>query len=426
MNKYLPSDVTGVSPASLQVRFDALRDTPELIESLSVRLPTLRHILANMRAGVVPLMPSSHPGSFGNFVRLPNHYRSVCFKLPGTASEPGVDGVVVLKGTEPLLPDFPQYLDWMLRAPFRGSYLSLGLYFPLEMKLPPGAMWIEECVLEQKISSQVQQRYLAQYGYLARLPVPLFVFELTAEQVESYREVVRARLSADAFSRIDAKVRGGLGVEVYYYPSLPIRVADLPELDVKAFSAVSSAETLKATFDAWIQLMAELLGLGYMPSAPWNRGMGGYVDPGNACIDGGFNDLVTIVPFDSIPSEYLFWRSLRQSIQMLAHSVAAMCVAVTETRAPLPSEPPAAAVEYVTEELRHRIRSEQQNTQDLDPRLTRFFEVPSVTDLLRHLRDIQRPGRAAQYRPPASSISPPSNSKVGAAAPSETHETIGA
>ena len=54
-------------------------------------------------------------------------------------------GAIVFKGTEPLLPDFPEYLDWMLQAQFRASRLPLGLHFALDMKLPPGAMWIEEC-----------------------------------------------------------------------------------------------------------------------------------------------------------------------------------------------------------------------------------------------------------------------------------------
>ena len=56
----------------------------------------------------------------------------------------------------------------------------------------------------------------------------------------------------------------------------------------------------KAGF-VWAQLMAEMLCLGYMPYASWHHGMGGCVDSGNVCIDGGFNDLLTLVPFDAIP-----------------------------------------------------------------------------------------------------------------------------
>jgi hypothetical protein len=355
------------------------------------------------------LVPHARIGAVGGFVRIPNHYRSVTCLIP--SGETGdATGAIVFKGTEPLLPDFPDYLDWMLRAPFRGSSLPLGLHFSLDMRLPPGAMWIEECLLEQEITLRIQREYLAQHGRLARLPVPLFVFELTAAQVERYRGLVRARLSPATFSRIEAKVAGGLGVEVYYYPTPPVRAADLLVMDArKGFRAVLSPEALEATFSGWIRLMADLLALGYMPYAPWNHGMGGCVDPGNTCIDGGFNDLLTIVAFDSIPGEHLFWRGLGQSIQMLAGSVVAMCAAASDTGAPSLPEPPAAAVTYVTEGLREHIRSQQGNTQALDP----------------HLRETQREATAAQFRWPAFSTPTPAESAPGVESRSRSPEVMG-
>jgi hypothetical protein len=409
MNNYFSDCLVaaGASCTAADVHFDAWRDTPELIEALRTGLPMVGDLLEDLRTAAVPLMPSSEVGSFGNFRRLPNHYRSVCLAVPGSDGEAGGGGVIAFKGTEPLLPDFPQYLDWMLAAQFRSSYLPLGLHFPLEMKLPPGAMWIEECVLEQRVTSAIQRRYLARHGRLARLPLPLFVFQFTAEQTERYRQLVRHRLSPGAFSRIEAKVADGLGVEVYYYPGAPLRAADLVAMDLNdGLRAMLTADALEATFTDWIQLMADLLALGYMPYAPWNHGMGAYVDPGNACIDGGFNDLLTIVAFDSMPNEDVFWRGLGQSIQMLASSAMAMCTAATGTRPPLQSEP-VAAIAYVTEGLRERIRAEHLSGADLDPRLVRFFERPSVEDLFRQLRDIPRAGRPVQYRRPDSREPPP-------------------
>jgi hypothetical protein len=286
----------------------------------------------------------------------------------------------------------------MLRAPFRTSHLPLGLYFPLEMKLPPGAMWIGECILEQQITSKIQLEYLAHYGRLARLPVPLFVYELTPEQVQGYEVLAQTRMSATAFERVQGKIADGLGVEVYYYPSLPVRAADLFVSSVKsAFKSALSAAALEATFNGWIRLLAEMLPLGYMPYAPWNHGMGACVDPGNACIDGGFNDLLTVVPFDSIPTEQLFWRSLVSSTQMLASSIVVMCAAATDTRPSSPSDPPAVAVAYVTERLRPHIRPERCIGHEIDPRLRRFCEMPSIEDVFRYLRETHREGNAAQF-----------------------------
>lgn len=389
------TNAPGFSKAKLSSHFDVERDTPDVFEAVVSDFPAIVQIVASLRCSL-PLAPHARIGAVGGFVRIPNHYRSVACLIPSHETGNGM-GAIVFKGTEPLLPDFSDYLEWMLTAPFRGSYLPLGLHFPLEMKLPPGAMWIEECVLEQDVTSRIQSEYLAQYGRLARLPVPLFVFELGQDQVQQYRALIRARVSAATFSRIEAKLAGGLGVEVYYYPSLPVRAADLFVTEIRTSCASTlTSQALEETFGAWIRLMADMLHLGYMPYAPWNHGMGACVDPGNACIDGGFNDVLTIVPFDSIPSESLFWRSLGQSIQMLASSVGVTCAAAAEASPRFQPEPPAAAVAYVTEALREHIRSHVPERRAVDPRLLRFFERPAVEDIFRHQREAQRERSAAQ------------------------------
>jgi hypothetical protein len=218
---------------------------------------------------------------------------------------------------------------------------------------------------------------------------------------------------------MEAKVSGGLGVEVYYHPSLPVRAADLlvNEVRTSCASALTSG-ALDETFVNWIRLMADLLTLGYMPYAPWNHGMGACVDAGNACIDGGFNDLLTIVPFDSIPNEHLFWRALAQSIQMLAGSIVAMCSAAANMR-PQP-EPAAAAVAYVTERLREQFRLERRDKESANVRLLRFFDVPSADDVFRHLREMHRDGSSAQFGwPAAAEARPDADSR------SELPETLG-
>ena len=381
----------------LQPRFDAGRDTPALIDAVAAQCPPIREVMSSLRSSL-PLAPHSRPGSMGSFLRIPNHYRSVSVVLASDNAVNPVAGVVVFKGTEPLLPDFAEYVDWMLRAPFRASYLPLGLHYPLDMKLPPAAMWIEECVLEQEIASAIQLDYFRHYGRLARLPVPLFVYELTSAHVQRYEAIVRARLSAAAFKRIEAKVADGLGIEVYYYPTLPVRAADLYVPDVKAaFRSDLRADVLDGTFNNWIRLLAEMLHLGYMPFAPWNHGMGACVDPGNACIDGGFHDLLTLVPFTSIPNEHLFWRSLSTSIQMLASTVIAMSSVASDVKSSSQSDPIGVALAYVMERLRAHIRSDRCNRHPVDSRLLRFFDAPSVEDVFRHLRETHRDGTPAQF-----------------------------
>lgn len=382
-----PEGSAGSGSARLQAVFDAEADSPELLAHAVLKVPQLLDVMASLREAL-PLVSHSGVGPSGRFYRLPNHYRSVSFMLP--ASEDEVNsanpGVIVFKGTEPLLPDFSEYYDWMLGARFRSSSLPLGLHFPLDMKLPPAAMWIEECLAEQAISSKIQRQYLHRYGQLARLPLPLFVFKLTPEQLRGYEECISSRISADAMWKIRNKLADGLGVEVYYYPELPVRVADLFVGNVRdVFKPLLASESVETTCESWVLLFARLLCLGYMPFAPWHHGMGGCVDAGNVCIDGGFNDLLTVVSFDTIPDEHLFRRSLQGSIQMLAESISALSAASMGTTVSAENEVVSLAVSFVTDRLRHHIMGADQGRHALDGRLVHFFHNPGVADILRQL-----------------------------------------
>lgn len=397
----------GSDRAVLPVRFDIERDTPAVFAALASDVPEIGQIVASLRDGL-PLAPHCRIGAAGGFMRIPNHYRSVSWLFPSSDTV-GRSGAIVFKGTEPLLPDFPEYFEWMLRAPFRSSYLPMALHFPLEMKLPPGTMWLEECLLEREITSRVQAEHLAHYHQLARLPVPLFVYQLTEEQVQRYRSVVQVGVPSSAFKRCEAKVAGGLGVEVYYYPSLPVRASDLLVDEIKrGCKSALEPEALDATFTEWVELMARMLHLGYMPYAPWNHGMGACVDPGNACIDGGFNDLLTLVPCSSIPGELLFRRSLATSIQLLSSSVMAVCSAVTGVSVSPQAEPLTVATEYVTARLRAQVLGVSPGTHhQVDARLRRYFETPSAQDVCQQLGETRRDTASTQFRPSSTNAGAP-------------------
>lgn len=384
---------------TLETVFDAEAGSPELIDAMAANVPAIRDLMASLRQSL-PLVPHSGVGSVGSFFRLPNHYRSTCFIIP--SARPGGQagpGVVVFKGTEPLLADFPAYLDWMLGVPFRGSSLPLGLHFPLEMRLPPAAMWIQECMAEQAVSSRLQQRYLKRHGRVARLPVPLFVFKLMPEQMARYEAMVRDRISKDAFARISGKLVEGLGVEVYYYPELPVRVADLFVGNLRdSFRDALSPEQIQETFGAWAGLLGDLLCLGYMPYAPWHHGMGGCLDQGNACIDGGFNDLLTLVPFDAIPNDALFRSCMLASIRMLGDTMVALAAASIGSSSQKDSDAGALAATYVTENLREHVRESVRCGDDLDARLVRFFDVPHASHILQFVTAMhQSRNRLAQF-----------------------------
>lgn len=397
------ASVDGFTSAALPTVFDAERGTPELIDALAGKAPYIRAVMASLRESL-PLVPHSGIGPIGRsgFFRLPKHYRSVSFILPPTdpRDPQSSPGVIVFKGTEPLLADFPEYFDWMLGAPFRASPLPLALHFPLDMKLPPSAMWIEECVAEQAVSSRIQQQYLSRHGRLARLPLPLFVFRMTPQQNARYEEVIRGRLSDDAIRKIKNKLTDGMGVEVYYYPELPVRVADLSVGNVReTFKAALEVEQVEETFNRWTKLLAEMLCLDYMPYVPWHHGMGGCVDVGNVCIDGGFNDMLTLVPFDGIPDEVLFRHSLQASIRMLADSMVSMAVASLGTSQPgAESDVTSLAVAHLTKNLREHVLANERDGHAVNARLKRFFDPSEAADIFNLLRQIhQGRSRPSQF-----------------------------
>jgi hypothetical protein len=386
---------SGAESASLQTMFDAECQTPELVDQISKEVPQIREIMSSLR-NALPLAPHCGVGpvSESGFYRIPNHYRSVSYMLRhgDPAEGRSTPGVIVFKGTEPLLPDFPAYLDWMLRTPFRASSLPLGLHFPLDMKLPPAAMWIEECIAEQAVASRIQQLYLRRHGHLARLPLPLFVFKLTPQQNGRYEEIVKERIPPDALRKIKNKLADGMGVEVYYYPELPVRVADLFVGNVRgAFRQALTGDRVEVIVGDWTRLLAEILCLDYMPYAPWHHGMGGCVDKGNACIDGGFNDLLTLIPFDSIPDD-LFDSSLQASTRMLAETVVLMATASISTSAPPVADSDAVqlALSYLTRNLREQVIESDRNGYQVDSRLKRFLDPAKFTDLLQLLYTAQR------------------------------------
>lgn len=382
--------------------FDAEQETPELLDEVSVRLPRIHDLMESLRQSL-PLVPNAGVGPIAKtgFIRIPNHYRSVSFVLPPDYGDGrSSPGVIVFKGTEPLLADFPEYFDWMMNAPFRASALPLALHFPLDMKLPPAGMWIEECVAEQSVSSRLQRDFLRRYGRLAKLPLPLFVFKMTAEQDARYEATIRARLPEDAMRKIKNKLIDGLGVEVYYYPDLPVRVADLMVGNVReTFRSALDIDRMEETSKQWIQLLAEMLSLGYMPYAPWHHGMGGCVDTGNVCIDGGFNDLLTLVPFEAIPDDALFRQSLSASVRMLSESMTVMMAASIGAPSTGDQEAMALMMTYVNRVLRENVGAIEGSGHSVDARLRRWLDPAKASDILEMLKIAHqsRGRRSTQY-----------------------------
>jgi hypothetical protein len=157
-------------------------------------------------------------------------------------------------------------------------------------------------------------------------------------------------------------------------------------------------DQLDKILDKWTRLLSEMLCLDVMPYAPWHKGMGACVDVGNACIDGGFNDLLTLVAFDAIPSEGLFRASLDTSITLLAETISAMAAASLGIPPAADADSATLAVEFVKAKLRENVLGIRQAGFVIDSRLNSYFFPPAAADLVGALhRAHQKRMNPAQY-----------------------------
>lgn len=387
-----------LTPADLV--FDAERDRPRLVCAMARRCPPIRAILAGLRRRL-PVARNAGEGIAGQFYRLPGHYRRVCCAIPdATGPERLWEGdVVTLEGSEPLMADFDEYLQWMLTTPFPDGDLPIGLYFPLVAGVPPGAVPLDECLQAQRLAAALHERHLTLYGELAQAPAPLAVHRCSAGDTARYVETLRWRLPRPAFERAEARTRAGCGVSAWYYPAAPIRVDDLRRLAAADPHLRPAPEAGEETIAGWCRQFARLLHLGFMPSAPWNAGRGSCVDAGSACIDGGFADLFTLVPFESLPDDGWFRRSLLDSIRRLSRTVAVFTASLgpRPTGSPDPNLDALSRAFLVPRLLDHLEREAPGDDAALDSRISSCFKLDRLEDLA--AASAAAPPQFRPYRP---------------------------
>ena len=193
--------------------FDLKEAAPDVFAALEREAPRAVAALDDLRRNDIPLMPNSAPGEHGRLYRMKGHNRSVCLALD---DDKATADVIVLKGSEPLLADFDAYLHWMTGTQFGAWPRPLAEHFPLFEGKAPGTVHLAEAMGEAAIALDAQQRHLAHYGGLMRLPVPLLVWKLRGPDAERVVATLRARISTMAFERLEPHLAHGIGVLAYY------------------------------------------------------------------------------------------------------------------------------------------------------------------------------------------------------------------
>jgi hypothetical protein len=288
-------------------------------------------------------------------------------------------GTLAFKGTEPLADDFAEEVRHVesLRAPFARS--ALNHFVATEHKVPLGVS-THEALTQARITAQLQADHLACYGRLARVPVPLLVVRWPEKVSAALAQTLNPLLAPTSFANLLRLLEHGLAALIYYYPSLPLRaasaapdmVADLGATEMlPERTGVSFAQRLDKlrqrvepaeTVDRWIDLLADMLLLGYFPFDTYC--MGHCLQAHNLCIDGGCADTDSLVAMSTIGDDRYFTELFLSGSLALAQSISRYLRGVWGN-----NQAHQVTVSLVWEELHRRLRARLADGESGDPRL---------------------------------------------------------
>jgi hypothetical protein len=297
-----------------EVLWDAGRDAPALLAAA----PDLAGVLGRMRREL-PVAATVSPFQSAEACRPYRHLRA--FYVPHAF------GVIAVKGTEPLAADVVGHLDGLgrfrIEYPGRGRSLFSALeHFPLAEQKIPLAVTAEEALEDVRSAAMVQQAHLARFGSLARVPLPLLAVRWPDAVTEAHLGRLRTLLSGRAWRVVERVAAAGLGAVVYAYPAMPLRVAHLPELlKGAAGDWMTRLRTLtdpETAIEGWLELLARMLVLGFLPGSIESIGVGHCLEMKNAVIDGGLVDLGSVCRIDGLAGAQAFTETLLAALADLA------------------------------------------------------------------------------------------------------------
>ena len=211
---------------------------------------------------------------------------------------------------EPFVSDFAAALDRMASYSTDGRLSNLEHLIEVEHKLP-GCLLFDEAAAEASIAAAIHKRLADDGGPLARLPLPIFCGRLPDALAETAARAISARASPRLWRKIERLAAAGLGVYVYWYPSVPLR----------AWGCRANGQAGTAMCDGWIGLAARLLRAGFLPTTARSFGRGQCCDPQNAVVDGGFADLDSVVPIAQIGAQQDLFVAVHATIRELAATI---------------------------------------------------------------------------------------------------------
>ncbi len=311
-------------------------------------------------------------------------------------------GVLAVKGSEVTYDDVDAQLEALGEwPPYRVTLSSRGAdgteigvatelgalegFVVLERKIPC-ALLLDDALAEARAALRVQRAHVARHGELARVPVPVLVFEWPGEIAARHVERLRSRLRPHEHGFVQRAADHPLGCYVYHYPSIPLRVLDdeagscRPGPHHERMAELDQSFDVERAIDDWIELLARLLALGLLPIDPTSVLTGNCLQRQNLVLDGGFVDVDSVVAMAELGSARAVVGAVADAVSTLAESVAFLLGGPPGLRCPTPAEV-TFAQHVVWEGVRAQLAAEAAAGATLDPRLLPLIGEPCAATL---------------------------------------------
>ncbi len=280
--------------------------------------PGLRRVLDSI-GDRCPIADTCRPFEDGIYHRLKGHGRSFAAHTD--------NGVLVFKGTEPLTKDYLEILEDAHKAR-DFLFLSKVDWFLLIENEPFLGQALNMADNYARVALEFTQKYVARFGKLPRMPFPIGVYKIPQSVADEFgaksAPYACDRPQLNARERLGRLIQRGLGIFVYYYPGQPIRAAHatgtFPGSHVAGSFTKSANVDFKAAISGWLDLVSEMLVLGYFPT--YHIHQGNMMQPQNLVIDGGICDIDSLHPMSKDTTD-------RDFMDSLFYSLVQLCVSVT-------------------------------------------------------------------------------------------------
>lgn len=420
---------------SAAVAFRLEERAPEVAAQLIKQHPLLAAQLARLNEGY-PVPPTCKPfvvrAEQDGWVRPGSHSRAFYYStdpIVDLEQDPNLHpnaqgrGALAFKGFEPHAADIWPAMQNVAQIITR--YQRVADHFALfERKVLLGVS-LKEASGECERALELQRAHLAVYGELAHLPVPIAVLRWDDDLSQKHGNRLRKLVSERAFECVESVLEDGLGAYVYSYPVVPVRVAHFveasalkhgcalsprahltdarfpPQPRLARFDLIRAACDPFAVIDGWLKTFVRLFCLGYMPAGTTSRGpsgssrgLGQTCNPLNSPMDGGFNDIDSIVPLASFEDPRMFHLCMEFSFKVLFGTIRLLLVGVEN----VPAESSLDEIYYfgIERYLWRRIgallESEQRSNAKIDARVLEYLD-PTPRTIARLFSLSEPPGQ---------------------------------